>query len=397
MKKTLVCGILLPMMKRNAKTKQELQGAGLAEPPEAPASNKPMSLRKELLGLLCLLLALSLFCSVSVSVLIPKRYDYGAVWGMYAEEPKDSTEVLFLGSSLIYCDVVPSVIYEETGITSFIMGGPEQTIPITYRYLREACKTQQPQAVWIEATGLLYGKSNRSTKVNLTYMPWNENRLIPTLQESLTEGGKTPEETEQLEKDTRLSLLFPMYTYHNRWDKLTQTDYREGLWGYDPDPLAGYTFLEEVSPINAFQVRDFKVDPDNYDRNLEYAGKMVEFCKSKKIRPVFFLTPLANRIDGEWTARIAADLQSLGAEFVDFNSAFEEPGFDLSVDFFDPLHLNYRGAEKFSRYLANQLSRREITPSGKEDKALWQERVDKFAALRDEADSRPIKLNQSKQ
>ena len=61
--------------------------------------------------------------------------------------------MLFFGSSMVYCDVVPAIIWEETGLRSYVMAGPEQTIPITYYYLREACKTQSPQAVVIELTG----------------------------------------------------------------------------------------------------------------------------------------------------------------------------------------------------------------------------------------------------
>ena len=69
------------------------------------------------------------------SVLIPKRYDYGATWSMYQQEEEDTVDVMFFGSSLAYCDVIPSVIYEESGVTSYVMAGPEQTMPVTYRYV----------------------------------------------------------------------------------------------------------------------------------------------------------------------------------------------------------------------------------------------------------------------
>ena len=68
----------------------------------------------------------------------PKRTDYGAVWGMYQDEPENSTDVLFFGSSLAYSDIAPAVLYEECGLTSFVMAGPLQTMPVTYYYVREA-------------------------------------------------------------------------------------------------------------------------------------------------------------------------------------------------------------------------------------------------------------------
>ena len=118
-------------------------------------------------------------------MVLPKRYDYGSTWDMYLKEEEDTIDVMFFGSSLAYCDVVPATIYQETGITSYVMAGPEQTMPITYRYLRQACKTQSPKAVFIEVSGMLYAKHNRSTKINICYMPWSVDRLAATFQEPL--------------------------------------------------------------------------------------------------------------------------------------------------------------------------------------------------------------------
>ena len=203
--------------------------------------------KKELAGLLCFLVVLGAFCSGASSVLIPKRHDYGATWSMYQREEEDTVDVMFFGSSLAYCDVIPSVIYEESGVTSYVMAGPEQTMPVTYRYVKQACKTQSPKVVFVEATGMLYSQHNRSTKINITYMPWSLDRLALTFQ------AAEPEE--------RLELLFPLESYHSRWGEITLGEVKEGLFGYGPDPLAGYTFLTEVLPITQFTQRDMGDHP----------------------------------------------------------------------------------------------------------------------------------------
>ena len=185
--------------------------------------------KKELAGFLCFLVVLGAFCFGASSVLIPKRYDYGATWSMYQQEEEDTVDVMFFGSSLAYCDVIPSVIYEESGVTSYVMAGPEQTMPVTYRYVKQACKTQSPKVVFIEATGMLYSQHNRSTKINITYMPWSLDRLALTFQVA--------------EPEERLGLLFPLESYHSRWNEITLDEVEEGLFGYGPDLLAGYTSL----------------------------------------------------------------------------------------------------------------------------------------------------------
>lgn len=382
------------MEKNNKLTEKNtaIQGIETAQPPEFSAE-KPMSLKKELLGLLCLFLALLIFCAATVPVLIPKRHDYGSVWGMYTAEKKNSVDALFFGSSMVYCDVIPSVIYEETGAATFVMAGPEQTYPVTYYYLKESCKTQTPKTVFIEATGLIYGESNRSVKVNLTYMPWGVNRLVPTFTEKLTEGGKTQAETEEMEQNARLGLLFPLYSYHDRWDELNRQDLKDAFLGYETDPLAGYTFLDRTLPITEFDEHVFEESPETYSRNLSYAKKMVDFCSENGINTVFFLSPSTSRLNPDVTAQMQTDLTALGAEFVDFNDDFDEFNFDLSVDFHDTLHTNYRGAEKFSRCLAGKLKDFGVTESQNADTALWQERIRHFNNLRDTADSSPVKLN----
>ena len=325
---------------------------------------KRLSLKKELVGLLCLVAALAVLATAAGRVLTPKRLDYGATWDMYLQEPENTVDVLFYGSSLVYLNIAPGAIYDETGVASYVMGGPEQTFALTYRYLVESCKTQSPQTAFVEATGLLSAQTNRSLKVNLTYMPWGENRLAATF-----------EEASQKELP---GLLFPLYAYHDRWDDLTEQDWQIGIHGYETDPLAGYTFIAKKQPIGEIREREFEDAEENYSRNLEIAGKIAGFCRQENIRLVFFISPGTERIGDELIQQMRNDLTGLGVDFVDFNETFDQVGFDLSADFYDPLHTNVYGADKFSRYLANRLGEFGVVPSGREDKALWQERVDVF-------------------
>lgn len=348
---------------------------------EACSPKPGRSWKKELLGFLCLLLALAVFCGAASAVVSPKRYDYGAVWGMYEKEPKNTVDLLFFGSSLAYCDFVPAVIYEETGVTSFVMAGPKQTAPVTYRYLRQACKTQSPKTVFIEVTRFLCPRQNDSIKINLTYMPWGLERLIPTFEE--TSG------------EERTGLLFPLYAYHDRWDDLKWADLQKGLTGYDPDPLAGYTFLDQALDLKEPVEREFSCDETDYAAMLSYAGEMADFCREKGIRLVFFFSP---SYGGGHEDMLRGDLKRVcpDVEFVDFNEDFDSIGLDLSTDFYDDHHLNYRGAEKFSRYFCGRLSEWGITPSHSGDGKLWQGRIEHFAALREKWDASPVRPSPAK-
>lgn len=344
-------------------------------------NKRPLSWKRESLRLVCLLMALGLFCGLAARVLTPKRHDYGAVWGMYQEEPKDSLDVLVLGSSLAYCDVIPSVLYEEAGLASFVMAGPQQTLPVTYYYLRQALRTQSPQTVLLEVTGAYFDPDNRHLKANLALMPYGPDRWLATLSE--TRGTQ------------RLGLLFPLYAYHDRWDELTQEDLTQGLFGQGTDPLAGYTFLDEATPIQGLSVReDLDGDPEHFARAMDYLGRIRDLCADRDVRLVCFLSPAPQRMDGEKRERLAAALEDMGLSLWDLNDRFDDFGFDLSQDFYDPRHLNYRGAEKFSRGLAGLLAEWGAAPAGKGDAALWEQRSLAFARRKADADAAPLRLNQ---
>ena len=110
----------------------------------------------------------------------PARVNYGAVWGPYRAEPADSLDYLYLGSSYAYCDVNPALVYDASGLTGYVLAGPEQTLSQTYYYLKEALRTQSPQAVILEASALHFARYQSYTQINVGYMPFSRNKLSIT-------------------------------------------------------------------------------------------------------------------------------------------------------------------------------------------------------------------------
>lgn len=322
------------------------------------------SVWRELCALCCLLLALGVFCGGASAVLTPKREDCGAMWRQYLKEEEDSVQALWFGSSMAYCDIAPAVIYNETGICSYVMAGPDQTMPMTVRYVRQALKTQSPQVILIEASGLLTARDNRSIKTNITYLPWGKERLSAIVEEPLT-------------NEERVGLLFPLYAFHSRWDKLTAEDFLPA----QPDLMAGYTPLFGASPPQKGEV--LSPDPAAYELNLQSAREIAEFCKKRSITVIFFLSPVKQALSDEDTARLQEDLTALGIELWNYQRSAEELALDTEEDFYDERHLNLTGAEKFSRALAERLQHEGLTAEMPKDTALWQERTDGFAALKE--------------
>jgi len=325
--------------------------------------------KKEILAAAVSVLLLLAALALATRVLTPKRHDMGSTWGQFLQEKRNSTDLLFFGSSLAYCDVAPAAIWEESGLRSYVMAGAEQTIPISYYYLREALRTQTPRAVFVEVTGVIYKRHTSFTKVNIGYMPWGENRLQASLHE--TEDGLLP------------GLLFPLYFYHSRWNELTADDFRTGLLGYRADDLVGYTCLHEYVPMEGPETRSYEPDEKNYNRNLNYLTKIASLCRERGIQAVFYLAPTVGQLPADVVDDLRAKVAGMdGALFWDGNEDYDDLGIDPTRDYYDKFHFNVSGAEKFSRYLADWTKRNlSLTPTG-EDSALWQKRAD---ALRTKA------------
>jgi len=324
---------------------------------------------KELCAILLLVALLLGFAAVSSAALMPKRQNFGSTWERYLKEEQNSLDVLFFGSSISYCDVVPPVIWEKAEISTYVMAGPEQTLPITYFYVKEAIKTQHPKVIFVEVTGAFFEKYQSYTKVNIGYMPWDENRI-----------GAIFNAAESAE---RTGLLFPLYNYHSRWDSLEGEDIEIAMKGYTADELAGYTFLDTAAEMTGIQPRNEVLDEENFAANIGYLKRIAELCAEKGILPVYYIAPTYWSLSEDHTALLKADIEEMdNVKFIDFNEGNGLSEYDPTLDFYDTLHFNYRGAEKFSANLA-EILRNELKLSKSEgaDKELWNLRAEKFYGL----------------
>lgn len=290
--------------------------------------------------------------------LMPDRTTFGAVWSSYLKEEKNSVDLLVLGSSRAYCDVIPADIYHKTGVTSYCMCGPSQTPSLTYYYLRECLRTQSPKYVFVEASGLWYGKNEEYSKTNVCYMPGSFNRVL---------AGAACE-------DGILELaLYPLEEFHYR---IYNPD-RNRPAEEDGVMLCGYTPLSDAKPQSERSFRNASVRPgnENYLYNLGWLRKIAELCQSKGIECVFFITPTMLDYTEPQTERMMADLQALPCRAVeDWTDLIGQIGIDNETDWIDGIHFNQRGAEKFTDFFSDYLLELGLEPTPNADAALWQAR-----------------------
>lgn len=321
----------------------------------------------EIIFAVCVCIALVLSLTLAGDMLMPERNSYGAMWDEFLQEPEDTIDIMFFGTSLAYCDIIPPQIYDMTGLTSYVMAGPAQTIEQTYYYIREALKTQSPQLIYLEVSGA-FSDYDLYPKVNVGYMPWTLNRLAATF---------------TCAKEEWTGLLFPLYNYHSRLLESDGEGYRS-IPAPGTDDLCGYTRLYDIKPISEETLREEWLgtsESESFARSIKYLQKISDYCAEKNIELIFYLTPTTAHAEEEAVEKLISALEEMTCAGVsDYSYMAHDIGINYETDWYDARHLNFSGATKFTEFLSISIAQKGLEPSGTADAELWESRIEKIKA-----------------
>ncbi len=287
--------------------------------------------------------------------------------GFY-NEPKNEFDIMFFGSSNTYCSFNPLILYEETGLKSYVFATQQQPVWATYAYIKDALKTQSPKLLVVDV--LMFSKDSEYYDDGVNYsfmddMPLSLNKIRLAI-------ASAP-------RGDRVRLLVNFIKYHSRWSELTEDDYKFKR-KEAADYLKGYTLLENVFDSASAPVQNVTESTPLGKKEILYFEKTVKLAKEKNI-PLLFVKAPSNATEEEQKLFNSAEklAEENGIEYINFNALYNEIGLDLKKDFYDKSHLNYIGAEKFTRYFAKNICKK-YTPETPDTKnsELWLADIDKY-------------------
>ena len=182
----------------------------------------------------------------------PGAHETTNAQGFY-DLPNNSMDVLCVGSSQIFYNLSPLVMWEKYGFTSYVRGSANQTPLLSYYTIKDMLMTQNPQVIVFEV-GRMVNSFNLSedewaARRGLDYMKLSPIKLEAVL--ALNEG-KFP-----------ISYIFPLLRYHTRWKELSKTDFEYFSWDHHNWTKGQYMGIS---------ILDFEW-PENYmQKNDKYAG-----------------------------------------------------------------------------------------------------------------------------
>jgi len=285
----------------------------------------------------------------------------------FYELEKNSTDVLFYGSSVMAAAIDPFQLYHEHGISSYNLGVISQTMSGTFFWVKESLKTQKPKVIVVEVKtlGRMSDKLETKARKSYDYMHLGLNKL-----QYAVETVNSSKYSEDVEETDLWEYLFPLSLYHPRWSELDYDDYNFVL-GKNKSETKGYAALADTFRYSSTydQAADAEGDYDGFDKkvvetseynatNKSYVKRIAEFAKENNIELVLLRTP-----DTTWSVKkynyVNNIAKEAGVKYLDMNlkSVRDKMGLDFSEDGADSIHMNIIGAKKVTSYLGDYLNK----------------------------------------
>lgn len=314
---------------------------------------------KKILGLMKLIFLVGCICCMvlySSAVVRPKYEEMpndltSKIKGFYALE-ENTIDVLFMGTSHTYYGFNPSILYKETGLSSYVFAGECQPISVTYHYLVEALKTQSPSLIVLDVFALLptsyVCQNNGIIKKNLESFNFSKNKFEAL---SLIEGENIFEN------------LLDISIYKERWTELTERDFHFPLQEHFNSRFgftSGFPYGEQIYYREQYSTNEVQ-ELDGLA--MEYLIKFFELAKANNIEVYVVKTPYhQTEEERKMTNYIFQVAKEYGFSNFDYNQILDELDYVYERDG-DCWHCHIRGAWKLTHYFSEIIKRHfDITP-----------------------------------
>lgn len=259
----------------------------------------------------------------------------------YSQE-KDSIDVIGLGSSHMYCSLIPNVLWRDYSINAYVFSTQEQPIVASYYYLKEVLKTQTPKIVFLETHMFniwdKYEYNDGLAGNAIESLKWSCNKIALI--------------NELVPAEFRQEYYIPLLKYHDKWiTKDFVKPYRGQL-----DPYRGYVFLSEQGEapnISAeFDTEEITVN----QKDMEYIYRFIKLAKEENLELVFVNAPAEHNQRIYQSQKILEKIANENEiKYIDGNKIVDNINIDVETDFYDTGHMNVYGAEKFTKFLGRYI------------------------------------------
>jgi hypothetical protein len=271
-------------------------------------------------------------------------------WSYFYHLPRNSVDVIFIGSSHNFTAFQPTVIDSIIPVNSYVLGIDAENVIVSYYELREVLKTQHPDVVVLETYTM---DIDDTEKMGFIY-EFTDAGVLDANKLAIATRYLMPEE---------YYSVFPTLRKRLDWSNLA------GYFTALPKQLA-FLFSSEIDAKRGAQIRTHAIvdnDPGQETLNPDqeyrepspdievYLLKFYELCKENDIQLVLATSPVLNErmVENEFYAPYdeSAFVEKYNIPVI----TFPEDEFNL-LHFYNPTHVNMLGSTIVSIEAAKSLA-----------------------------------------
>lgn len=302
--------------------------------------------------------------------------DWGRIlWHDYYED-RGKIDNLYLGSSHVFCDINPQILDELNGEYNFNLASGSQRMNSTFYLLREADRDNELSHVYVEMFYMcsIYDDTYDADPVDNAHLAWcNIDYMKPSVNKweymlSVAKWGNCVE------------LWLPFARYRSKlgdWDYVKDTIDHKVTEDYHSYQFhdENVTYMKQGRSASANELSDerrhygpnriMKKNPLS-DKSKQYLQMTIQYCQEREIPITLYVAPMDNlRLIStlnydNYVDEVREIADKYGIPFYDFNLVKEEYlPIHYNKYFRDLHHLNDAGAEIFTRFFYQVVSREE--------------------------------------
>lgn len=288
-------------------------------------------------------------CILAVSLIglnyVLRNKEYEGAQDKFKKWNPQNADIVFIGNSHQFCSVSTDLLYDEYGIESYMLATSAQTVPMSYYAAMEAIELMKPDTIVFEASYTA-----------------NDFRTVDSMDHCFFDGFPNCKAKwlalKDLAGEDAFYYLFPLGQFHSRWKELSKADFEDF-----PVSKRGTTHFEEVEGNTPIPLAD-KSETDPMPEEMEkYMDLLVDLCKDNDVKLIIYVAPFNGLYDDEGSVYdvkgrqrvfnyLASYCEKKNVEYHNMFDEVDKLSIDDSSDWMDRQHFNFRGQEKFTRYMA---------------------------------------------
>ena len=280
-------------------------------------------------------------------------------------EKRDTVDFVLIGTSRVFYAYQATNGWDECGVTGMTYAFPQMPSSYFPHVIEEVCKTQSPKVIVVDIQSFYKESTDMTVHYIVDYTPFSLNKLVFFKDFCTDEKGILD-----------LSKCIPIIAFHDRFTNLQADDFVFGASGtktgffdateYNNAYFKSGTNGEEILYSDYANSTDL---PEEVERRV---SSFMEYAEGKQIDVIFVNLPNIENDNRIATNAFKNYCEKCGYKVWDGNTEahFCDMKLDPQSDFRDLGHLNYYGAEKFTRYFARYIKKEASLADKRKDKAF---------------------------